>query len=68
MQDVPEYTNLSGKAQEAAAALQGLWADAWGALDGAANRFSGQMAGLKQDLVEGRKDINTVVDEVREDI
>lgn len=61
---MPEFTDLSGKAWEAADALQGLWADAWSTLNAAANSFSSQVTSLKQELAEGKKGINTVVDEV----
>lgn len=59
-QGVPEYTDWGA----AAGSLQGMWAEAWGALDGAANAFSAQLSGLKQEVAEGKKDINTAVDEV----
>lgn len=65
-QDVPEFTNLSLKAWEAAGALQGLWADAWDALDSASDSWAAQFSNIKQDLAEGKKDVATVVDEVRE--
>jgi hypothetical protein len=59
---------MSSKALQAAEALQGMWADAWGSLNAASDRWSGLVSELKTDLVEGRKDINTVVDEVREGV
>lgn len=65
LQDVPEFTDLSAKALQAAEALQGMWADAWGSLNAASDRWNGLVFELQNDLVEGRKDINTVVDEVR---
>lgn len=68
VQDVPEFTDMSSKALQAAEALQGMWADAWGSLNAASDRWSGLVSELKTDLVEGRKDINTVVDEVREGV
>lgn len=64
VQEVPEFTDLSSKALEAAQVLQGLWADAWGSLNAASDSWSSLVSELKTDLVEGRKDINTVVDEV----
>lgn len=64
-QDVPEFTNLSVKAWEAAGALQGLWADAWDALDSTSDSWGAQLSSIKQDLAEGKKDVATVVDEVR---
>lgn len=64
LQDVPEFTDLSSKAWEAAGALQGLWGDAWDALDNASDSWGAQLSNLKQDLADGKKDIDTVVDEV----
>lgn len=58
---------MSPKVWEAAEALQGLWGDAWDALDDASDSWGAQLSGLKQDLAEGRQDISTVVDEVRGD-
>lgn len=60
--------DLSGGAWEAAESLQGVWADAWGALDGAANSWSAQLSALKRELADGTKDFNTVVDEVGRDV